>query len=177
MQGVEEILKKELEGKAFEVAVIPAKDIPFTDELIKACELNRCGRYKKSWMCPPAVGEVSELEKKYKSYKYALVFTTKGELEDSFDIEGIEKVRRRHLELERKAVEKVRGYGAEWLSAGSCVICDQCTYPDAPCRFPNLARPSLEACGIDVTSLAKVCNMRYYNGENTVTFFSVFFFN
>ena len=177
MQGVEEILKKELEGKAFEVAVIPAKDIPFTDELIKACESNRCGRYKKSWMCPPAVGQVAELEKKYKSYKYALVFTTKGELEDSFDIEGIERARRRHLEIERQAVEKVRGLGAEWLSAGSCDLCSECTYPDAPCRFPDLARPSPEACGIDVTALAKVCNMRYYNGINTVTFFSVIFFN
>lgn len=177
MESIEEILKKQLEGKAFEVAVIPTSDLPFSSELIKSCELNYCGRYKKSWMCPPAVGELKDLEKKIKKFGRALVFTTKGQLEDSFDIEGIENARRRHLEIEREAVEKVRDLGAEWLSAGSCDMCESCTYPDESCRFPEIARPSPEACGIDVTTLAKTCNIRYYNGENTVTFFSVFLFD
>ena len=36
----------------------------------------------------------------------------------------------------------------------SCGICKTCTYPDAPCRFPDRARRSMEACGIDVGAAA-----------------------
>lgn len=30
-----------------------------------------------------------------------------------------------------------------------CVQCEECSYPD-PCRFPHLARPSMDAYGVDV---------------------------
>ena len=177
MDNIEKILIEELSGKAFEIAVIPAEKIVFSEETRKSCVMNHCGRDNKSWMCPPAVGEIAELEKKYKSYKNALVFTTKTTLSDSFDIEGMESARNKHLEIERNAVKKVIGLGAEWLSAGCCSQCESCSYPDKPCRYNETARPSPEACGIDVTLLAKICNIRYYNGKNTVTYFSVILWN
>ena len=30
-----------------------------------------------------------------------------------------------------------------------CVKCDECAFPE-PCRFPHLARPSMDAYGIDI---------------------------
>ena len=30
-----------------------------------------------------------------------------------------------------------------------CVQCDECAYPE-PCKFPHLARPSMDAYGIDI---------------------------
>jgi predicted metal-binding protein len=35
------------------------------------------------------------------------------------------------------------------MGAGSCRLCKECD-PSGPCRFPHQARPSMEACGIDV---------------------------
>jgi predicted metal-binding protein len=60
------------------------------------------------------------------------------------------------------------------LGAGACFICKKCTYRDGkPCRFPEKAFPSVEACGIDVMSLSKSAGVKYNNGENTVTYIGV----
>ncbi|MBR2616748.1 MAG: hypothetical protein IKC56_00735 [Clostridia bacterium] len=52
-------------------------------------------------------------------------------------------------------------------------MCKTCTYPTAPCRFPDRARTSMEACGINVVELAKEVGINYVNGQNTVTYFSL----
>jgi len=60
------------------------------------------------------------------------------------------------------------------LGAGSCSICKKCTYMEGePCRFPEKAFPSVEACGIDVMSLSKTAGVKYNNGRNTVTYIGV----
>ncbi|MBI4701298.1 MAG: DUF2284 domain-containing protein [Deltaproteobacteria bacterium] len=38
--------------------------------------------------------------------------------------------------------------------AGPCVLCRSCD-PSGPCRHPDRARPSMEACGIDVFATAR----------------------
>ena len=40
------------------------------------------------------------------------------------------------------------------MTSGGCSICRACPCPDAPCRFPEKAMPSMEACGLLVS---KVC--------------------
>ena len=62
------------------------------------------------------------------------------------------------------------------LSAEGCSLCKVCTYPNSTCRFPNKARSSVEANGISVVELAKNCNIHYTNGKNTVTYFSMIFY-
>ena len=58
------------------------------------------------------------------------------------------------------------------LGCGACRVCPRCAkLSEAPCRNPNLATPSLESHGINVSALAESCGMRYINGENTVTYF------
>ena len=57
------------------------------------------------------------------------------------------------------------------LGAGECSICEKCTYVDGvPCRRPDDALVSLEACGIDVIKLMKDNGLKYNNGKNTVTY-------
>jgi predicted metal-binding protein len=47
-------------------------------------------------------------------------------------------------------------YKALVLIAGSCRFCKECTKgQNAPCNFPIRARPSLEACGVDVYQTAR----------------------
>lgn len=177
MQNIKQFIIDHLKNKVFEYAVISTKDIIFSQDVVNACKANYCGRYNSCWTCPPAVGKLCDLEKKYKRYKYAFVFTTLNNLEDSFDIEGMNNARAKHMKILNNLTDKIKNYDVDWLTAQSCNICEKCTYPDAPCRYPNLAKPAVEACGIDVTCLAKTCKIGYYNGENTVTYFSVVFFN
>jgi len=47
------------------------------------------------------------------------------------------------------------------LSNEGCIRCKSCTYPDAPCRFPDKLYPSLEGYGILVTELAKKAGLNF----------------
>ena len=63
------------------------------------------------------------------------------------------------------------------LSTEACAHCAKCTYPDAPCRFPESLHPSIESHGVEVNVLAGTCGIRYHNGKNTVTYHTCVFFN
>ena len=65
---------------------------------------------------------------------------------------------------------------AQALGCEGCDICEKCTYPDAPCRFPEKAIPSIEACGISVVELSKLIGLNYNNGPCTVTYFCMILF-
>jgi predicted metal-binding protein len=41
------------------------------------------------------------------------------------------------------------------LGAGPCYFCKECNVEEEQCRHPERARPSMEACGIDVFSTVK----------------------
>lgn len=166
--------EKYLEGKGiFQYKVISADEIPFSDEVRKACEANLCGKYATCWTCPPGVGDMRELEKKIKSYKTATVFTCKYDLEDSFDFETMREGGRRTAAILREIIAEMRNDGIELMALGceGCGLCEKCSYPDAPCRFPDKAVPSIEACGVSVVTLAKNIGINYHNGANTVTYF------
>ena len=62
------------------------------------------------------------------------------------------------------------------LSNEGCGRCARCTYPDAPCRFPELLHHSLEGYGWIVKELADAAGIRYHNGPNTVTYFGALLF-
>lgn len=74
--------------------------------------------------------------------------------------------------------DAMRDAGESFLAFGceGCELCEKCTYPDAPCRFPDRAYPSVEACGINVMQLAKDVGVKYNNEPNTVTYFCLILF-
>ena len=160
----------------WEHAMISPKDITFSEAVRKACEVNYCGRYGKCWTCPPGAGDWQVLRDHFKAYEHAFVFTTKYDLEDPFDVEGMDEAREQHSAVDKAILALLEGEEPHELAgAGSCKICEKCTYPDAPCRFPDKARRSMEACGIDVVNLSKDCGIHYINGADTVTYFSIIF--
>jgi predicted metal-binding protein len=175
--SIKTVLADIFRDKAYQTALIGTDKIIFSGDVRKACKQNYCGKYNTCWTCPPAAGDIKTLEQKYKAYEWAFVFTTLHKIEDSFDIEGMDTARSEHQKIEKEAILGLKGYTVDWLGAGSCSICGKCTFPDSPCRFPDKAKSSIEACGIDVVQLAKTCNLNYNNGINTVTYFSVIFFN
>ncbi len=159
----------------FQSTVLPAAEIPFSEAVRKACEANVCGRYGKSWTCPPGVGETALWQEKFSTYRNALVFTHKGNLEDSFDYEGMQRVAAETDLILNAVIDAMKKDGTPFLPLGhgSCTLCETCTYPDAPCRLPDKVIVSIEACGVNVVELAAKCKINYHNGANTVTYFCI----
>ena len=172
---MKEILEKALEGRVFEYAVIPTGSLNFSAEVRKACERNLCGNYNKCWTCPPAIGPIEKQKEKIMAFSHAFVFTTKADLEDSFDYEGMMAAKNNHDRITDEMHERF-GKTNPVFGAGGCKRCAICTYPE-PCRFPDKIYPSVEGAGINVTELSRLGGIHYNNGENTVTYFSMVLFN
>ena len=155
-------------------AYLETKDIIFDEALRKSCEQNTCGNYGRNWACPPHCGEIRECIKKAKQYRSAIVVQYIGQLEDSYDFEGMmaaaetfEKMFNQLADLFKKEISDTYP-----LSAGGCHQCSRCAIlENKPCVHPKTAYPSLESHGIYVSDLAQKTNMKYINGQNTVTYF------
>ncbi|MBS6196320.1 MAG: DUF2284 domain-containing protein [Clostridiales bacterium] len=161
-----------------EYGFVKTEDLVVSKGVRKLCEDNVCGCYGKTWACPPGVGALEECEKKMKAYENVFVFTTKHELEDSFDWEGMISGKQEHEKMEPAVVELFREHFEHMmvLSTEGCARCENCTYPEEPCRFPDKLHPSIESYGVEVNRLAKTAGIHYINGKDTVTYFSCIFF-
>ena len=157
----------------WEYKQIDTEQIPLSEEVVDACKANRCGQYGTCWTCPPGVGTLAEIRERIAKYSKAVVFSCKYDLEDSFDLEGMQEAGKNTREMLAGMVSELRESGVDFmaLGCGSCDICEKCTYPDAPCRFPDKAIVSVEACGINVVTLPRSIGIRYNNGPDTVTYF------
>jgi predicted metal-binding protein len=176
---LENIVEKCKEFGAYKAYLIDVDKIPFDENLRSYCAANSCGSYGKNYACPPGVGDVDTVIAKAKSYKKALVFQTVNQIEDSYDFEGMSEAAVKHskvADLINKDIEKQYS-GYLQLTAGGCTICPVCAQVEnKPCRFPDKAISSLEAYCMNVSILAKLCDMNYINGKNTVTYFGAFLF-
>ena len=162
------------------VSVIDAKDVVTNVSFRDMCKSNACGMYGKCWTCPPDCGEVDQLIMSLGKYYKVLVFQMVGKLEDSYDFESMTEHKKQFSKLVLKVKKMLSSNNIESLTlgAGGCGICDRCSKQDGErCKFPELAISSLEAYGIDVYALSKSADMKYINGQNTVTYFSAVFFN
>ena len=59
------------------------------------------------------------------------------------------------------------------LSNEGCARCGTCTWPDAPCRFPEELSPSVEGFGIMVYELAKSAGLVYRSSSESVRYFGM----
>ena len=174
-EQIEEYLKA---AEVTQYVIVPSSEIPFSHEVLEACRANRCGKYATCWTCPPGVGEPEELKAKILSYENAAIFNCRYELEDSFDFETMMesgKITQKKL-LSITDDLKKKGVDFHALGCEGCHLCEKCTYPDAPCRFPDKLYPSIEGFGFIVSELARQAGIRYNNGPDTVTFFGAVLF-
>ena len=166
---------------AFKVGLTEAEKIKTNPSFRALCEANSCGKYGKCYTCPPDVGEINKLIESLKEYEYAFLYQTVSPLEDSFDVDGMKKAAKNHGVVERRVIEGLKNVSFNkvlYLGAGCCKTCSRCAKEDnLPCRNPEEAISSLEAYGIDVAAFAKLCDMQYINGKNTVTYFGAVFFS
>lgn len=170
MTALDELLRQ---AGVFEYGLVDTAKIRFTKEVRGMCEVNTCRKYGSTWACPPAIGTVEECRERVQKYDTMLVFSGKYDLEDSFDFEGMTAGGKKFKETCRAVHKAVSQYMDDYLILANegCDTCKECTYPDAPCRFPDQTHGSLEGYGIFVSELAEQAGIHYINGANTVTYF------
>lgn len=150
--------------------------IELKEEVRQMCAGGKCAIYGKRWSCPPGCGTLEECRALLTGYTHGILVQSVGELEDSFDVEAM---------METEAIHKARFYamrralselGADALGAGAgcCTVCRDCTYPDAPCRFPEQKMSSMEALGMLVVEVCKANGLPYFYGENTIAYTGCF---
>lgn len=160
--------------------ILPVSEIVTDRAFREACVSNQCGKYGKCWTCPPDVGDIDTLISSLGSYSTCLLYQSISPLEDSYDFEGMQEAGTRHAQMSRALGKKLLpllGSQTLHLGAGGCRFCARCAkLDDLPCRAPGEALSSLEAYGIDVYQTVKKTELKYINGQNTVTYFGMILF-
>lgn len=148
--------------------------LKFMPEVRSMCADDLCHSYGRNWTCPPGCGTLEEIAEQTARYSTGVLLQTTGQMEDDFDAETIESAMALQKERFFRFVEEVRKELPDCLpmAAGACTICPKCTYPDAPCRFPDRSMPSMEAYGLMVSQVCEASGVPYYYGKNTITYTS-----
>ena len=122
------------------------------------CKENTCGQYGKRWSCPPGFGDLEQCRTQLAGYSTGLLVQTTGA---------------RHFDAMHEVLRPLYPKLLP-LGAGCCTRCKDCTYPDAPCRFPEKMVSSMEAYGMLVLEICKANGLPYYYGADTMTYTSCF---
>jgi len=150
--------------------------IELKTEVRDMCAVNSCGQYGKRWSCPPGCGTLEECSQRLKGFDRGILVQTYGDIEDGFDFEAMMEIESDHKEHFTQMYEALRETGAEVLAigAGCCTACAKCTYPEAPCRFPEKMVSSMEAYGMLVLEVCKTNGLQYYYGADKMAYTSCF---
>lgn len=103
-----------------------------------------CAGYNASKQCPPFSPDEKRTKEILASYTHALIVQSTPPSREFHE---------RLLSLER-SLFLLGHYEALAFGAGPCSLCSSCR-PEERCRFPDKARPSMEACGVDVYKTAR----------------------
>ena len=159
----------------------PASKLRTTEDVRGMCAANKCGFYDKNWQCPPACGGIDEWQQRFANMDTCYVFQTWGGLEDEFDFETMAESGELQKDRVLALVEALDAAGLSAdtmvLSAGTCTLCKECTYPDAPCRFPNKRLVSMEAAGLVVSEVCEMAGIPYNHGELTMCYSGCVLYN
>ena len=121
------------------------------------CIENRCSNYNAHYMCPPYSGTLEQIKTQLRTFKRGIVLQYSKPLDVQHDIEGLKQTKREFHEmlLQLEACLQEKGVTQLWaLTAGNCGLCEPCyAIKGEPCPYPEKARTSLVALGIDVISL------------------------
>ena len=171
---IEALMEKAKAAGFTYVAPMAASTIVLRQEVRDMCAVNSCGMYGKRWSCPPGCGELEELRKRLQEYSGGILIQSVGNLEDNFDAETMMETEAIHkrdlLKLQKMLLEEQ--VDVLVLGAGCCTHCKECTYPNAPCRFPEKMVSSMEAYGMVVADVCRANNVKYYYGPQTIAYTS-----
>lgn len=158
---LEELKRNALELGANDAKIISTDIIAIQDEIIELCQEPLCEGFGTSINCPPYAMKPAEFREEIKQYQHAILFKTDVSPETLLSEnrhEAFGKIHEIVTQLESLSIQG--GYSeSRGLAAGSCkpVFCPdyecQALIDGASCRYDDLARPSMEALGINVFKL------------------------
>ena len=157
-------------------APLDVTTLEFMQDVRDMCTADKCDNYNKSWSCPPACATLGEIRERVGGYSCGLLVQTVGELEDSYDWDGImDAGARQKSSFAKMWSELEKEYGSVLaMGTGACKLCEQCTYPDSPCRYPDRMEVSMEASGLFVSKVCSDNALAYNYGPNKIAFTSCF---
>ncbi len=154
---------KALEMGADQARVIPAEAILVDERVVLKCRIPRCFGYGVCANCPPHTLRPAALKELLKSYRWAVLFIK--EVPPEVIVRDKATIKERVAAYQQvfqivSQLESLAFYDGHYLAfglgAGSCksTFCGQeetCAALEGKrCRFSLIARPSMEAVGLDV---------------------------
>ena len=142
--------KQALAAGVHEAKVVPARNVVTAEWVRLKCQFG-CSGFGKRLCCPPHTPTPEQMRRVLAGYRHALIYSY---------ICAPRKYKQKRLRMQRLVVALERlmfldgHYKVFGLMAGPCRLCKSCNV-GGRCRFPYLARPSMESCGIDVYATAR----------------------
>jgi predicted metal-binding protein len=182
----EEVLRSDLERYrtlalatgASQVAIIPSGEVAIDERVRLKCVVPRCLRAGETPYCPPYGPDLELVRRALARFSWAILFKCDvGPIQDYAPGAGEKTEKRKVLSFHQKSSEVVHalerqaykdGYHlAMGFGGGSCMdyLCQGliCQFLDSGrCRFPQRARPAMEAMGIDVIALVNKAGWQAY---------------
>ncbi|UCB45582.1 MAG: DUF2284 domain-containing protein [Spirochaetota bacterium] len=140
MQNYEKYITRSEDLGAKDAKIIPVSTIVTAEWVRFKCQFG-CGGYGKTLTCPPYSPTPEQTMRALSSYEHAIILHGNRYTHISDIVATLER------EIFLDGFHKSFGMGS-----GPCNLCDRCP---KLCRYPYSARPSMEACGIDVYSTAR----------------------
>jgi len=118
------------------VTMIDVQSVVTAPWTVYKCQFG-CGRYGRSWCCPPNAPSYQQTREILSCYTQAILFRC----HDMAVVTDMAVRVAREVFLD--GYYKVLAFGS-----GPCRLCKECGKQS--CNFPNKTVPAMEACGIDV---------------------------
>jgi len=135
---VQEIIRRH---GARDVATVDPADVVTAEWVRIKCQYG-CGGYGRCLTCPPYSPTPQQTRRLLDEYSKACLIWW-----------GPQHGGREVLAAVEREVFLAGWYRAFAMAEGPCRLCGECAL-ELPCRHPDQARPSMEACGIDVYETA-----------------------
>jgi len=172
------LIKMAKESGFTHASPLDVKTLKFLPEVRAMCSADKCHSYNKCWTCPPGAGTLDEISLRCAQYSSGILVQTVGQQDDEYDFEAISDTQKTHERNFRTLTTIYAGLGIDVLpmGAGACNLCGACTWPESPCKHPELAYPSMEACGLFVSQVCTENGLKYYYGPTSISFTSCYLF-
>jgi predicted metal-binding protein len=141
-QSLGDLVSLALSMGALQAKLIDTKSIAVRDWVRLKCQFG-CGKYGKLLTCPPYSPSPERMRQTLTGYSNAILMNLPDQSMATHDMIA---------KLERSIFLKGY-YRAFGLPAGPCERCEKCNMEK--CINPRLARPTMEACCIDVYETAR----------------------
>lgn len=144
-----ELLQRQVKAVGFDqVKLISPREVSVQPWVRQKCRTG-CAGFGQGLQCPPHSPDEARMQEILDSYQRAIL------------LQGVPPGKTFHQRLlEAERLFFLAGYHkALAFGAGPCTVCPSCD-PNRSCLHPKLARPALEACGVDVYATAHKAGWR-----------------